>query len=131
MWSSAKTEKAVYAAYKLMHILGLLFTFTGLAGVVFAFAITATPQPKMRKLAFITHGLGLLLILVSGFGMLARMGLVNGLPPWIHAKLTLWVLAGAVVALAKRKSAKLAVSVYAITIVIGFTAAYIAIYKPF
>ena len=120
-----------YAVYKLMHVLGLLLTFTGLAGVVFAFALTPTPQPKMRKLAFITHGLGLLLILVSGFGMLARMGLVGGLPPWIHAKLTIWVLAGLAIAVAKRKSEKLAVWIYAATVLLGFTAAYIAIFKPF
>ena len=85
----------------------------------------------MRKLAFITHGLGLLLILVSGFGMLARMGLVGGLPPWIHAKLTIWVLAGVAIAVAKRKSEKLAVWIYAATVLLGFTAAYIAIFKPF
>ncbi|MFP5520527.1 MAG: hypothetical protein ACLGGX_11530 [Bdellovibrionia bacterium] len=81
-------------------------------------------------MAFILHGVGLALILISGFGMAARLGLVSGLPGWIHAKLAIWVLLGAGIALAKRKGA-IGWPVAVLLMGLGTTAAYIAINKPF
>jgi len=81
-------------------------------------------------MSYISHGLGLLLILVSGFGMAARLGLVSGLPGWVHAKLGIWVLLGLAVSLAKRKGA-IGWPVFVLLVGLGTTAAFIAVNKPF
>jgi hypothetical protein len=51
----------------------------------------------------ITHGLGLLLVLVAGFGMLAKLG-IHGVPTWAALKLIIWVALGAFAALAYKEN---------------------------
>lgn len=119
-----------YQFYKVLHLLGLMTMFFGFGGILIATFAGIKLDGSARKMAFITHGIGLALILVSGFGMAARLGLVSGLPGWIHAKLAIWVLLGAGVALAKRKG-QLGWPIAILLLGIGTTAAYIAINKPF
>lgn len=120
-----------YEFYKVLHITGLILVFSGIAGVFFP-ALAGQPlQGKHKRFVFITHGVGLLFMLVSGFGLLARLGIAqNGLPPWIHAKLLIWVLLGGAIALAKRK-AQIGWPLFILFVGIGMTAAIIAIHKPF
>lgn len=119
-----------YEFYKVMHLLGLIALFLGFGGVLVNAYAGQTLVGSAKKMAFILHGVGLLLILVSGFGMAARLGLVSGLPGWIHAKLTIWVLLGAGIAVAKRKGA-IGWPIAILLMGLGTTAAYIAINKPF
>src|SRR3982751_1537824 len=89
--------------YKVVHICGLLFLFTGLVSVLIL-AMTGQMQNKRAKvLAFATHGLGLFLMLLGGFGMAARMQLFQNLPGWLYAKIGIWVLLAVAVSLLKRK----------------------------
>lgn len=84
-----------------------------------------------RKPIAITHGIGLLLSLVGGFGLLARLGIVHGgLPGWVMAKLGIWILFAVLIGVVSRKSswAKL---VWPSIIVLGAAAAYLAGHKPF
>ena len=49
---------------------------------------------RARKLAGMTHGIALLLILFTGFGMIAKLGL--GFPLWVWVKLVvIWLVIGA------------------------------------
>lgn len=119
-----------YQIYKMIHLAGLALLMMGLAGILFAFAMQSAVPPKLKALGFATHGIGMFLMLLGGFGMLARLGLVQGLPGWIYAKLAIWLILGGGIALAKRKSS------WAPILVPGFmllvvAAAYLAIYKPF
>jgi hypothetical protein len=83
-----------------------------------------------RRQVMLTHGVGLILTLVGGFGTLARLGIVGGLPGWIMAKLAIWALLGVLLVMLHRKPgwgkplwwSGLAGSV---------VAAYLAINKPF
>ena len=54
--------------YKLIHYLGIFFLLSGLGGLIFA-------EREHLKLAVISHGIGLLLIVLGGFGMQAKMHL--------------------------------------------------------
>jgi hypothetical protein len=108
--------------YKVLHILGLALVMTGLGGA----ALSATKT----KAAAILHGVGMLVILVSGFGMVAKYGYDLGGSPWLHVKLTLWVVIGALLAIA-RKMPKAAALVYVGGPLLVALTAYIAIYKPF
>lgn len=119
-----------YEFYKILHLVGLMIMFFGFGGVVVSAFAGIPLQGKSKAMAFITHGIGLLFILVSGFGMAARLGLVAQLPGWVHAKIGIWVLMGLAISLAKRKG-KIGWPVAVLLFGIGCTAAYIAILKPF
>ena len=77
-----------------------------------------------------THGTGLLISLVGGFGLLARLGLTGGLPGWVYLKLAIWLGLGmSPILLYKRPQT--AKAVWFILIVLFISAAYTARYKPF
>jgi hypothetical protein len=116
-----------YEIYKMLHYLGFVLLFFGLGGVFVPTLAGLKLQGKPRMLAFISHGVGMLLLLVAGFGMLARLS-VQGIPPWIHVKLTIWLILGAAIGLSKRMpSWLLLIALLAVAMV----APYMAIYKPF
>ena len=125
------------AAYKVVHILGVLFLFTALGSLLAAAwpssaaAGSAGADGPLRKRAGLTHGLALVLVLVSGFGMLARLGSsapgVWGL--WVWLKLLTWLLLGAALTLI-RKQPRWAPALWLLLPVLGGLAAYLALYKP-
>jgi len=82
--------------YKILHIIGLLSLFTGIGG----FLAYGSDQVRRVKMVGILHGMGWLLVLVSGFGMQAKLGV--GFPWWIFVKLLILVALGALLAVAKR-----------------------------
>ena len=55
------------AAYKVVHIFGVLLLFVALGA--------ALGDGSRRRLASMTHGIGLLIVLIAGFGALARLGI--------------------------------------------------------
>lgn len=84
-----------YDTYKLIHLLGIFTLFLGLGGMFVHAAAGGEKRNPTRGLVLTAHGLGALLLLLGGFGMLARLD-VAGLPAWLHPKLAIWViLAGA------------------------------------
>lgn len=119
-----------YEFYKVFHFLGIFLTLSGLIGL----ATSALTQPAgavqpVRRYSMISHGVGLTLILVSGFGLAARLGYMSGLPTWIYYKLAIWLVAGAALSLVKRAPQK--ARVWLVCIIGLFTlAAYIATNKP-
>ena len=121
-----------YQVYKLIHFLGI---FSLLISVAIASAHvlrggTRADNPHRRTLG-IVHGLASFLILLGGFGMLARLDILQGgLPGWIWGKLVIWLLAGASLTLVYR-SAGLARTVVVAVPLLAVIAAYFALYKPF
>ncbi len=118
-----------YEFYKLLHILGIVLVFMSLGAVALhaASGKTRDEQPA-RGLVASLHGLGLLLLLVAGFGMLAKVqGMSSGLPGWIHPKLLIWVLLGASPVLLRRKP-KSAAAMWVVLPLLGLTAAYFGIF---
>lgn len=59
--------------YKFLHHLGLVLTFLSLGGLG-ALALTGQAQSKARTPFVALHGTGLIIILVAGFGWLAKLG---------------------------------------------------------
>lgn len=94
-----------YQLYNLLHILGIVLVFMSLGGYALHGINGGTKETNgARGLLAATHGVGVLLILVAGFGMLARIQPMSaGLPGWLHPKLLVWVLIGAAPALLNRK----------------------------
>ncbi len=122
-----------YQAYKVIHLIGIFLALAALAGVALAVANGATKQANpARRLLSVSHGLGLLVVLVGGFGLLARLGAIHGaaFPGWVWAKLAIWVAIGGLVAVPYRRP-DLARLVFISLPVLGGLAAWLAIYKPF
>ena len=121
-----------YQAYKVIHLIGAFLALAALAGLALAAANGATRQSNpARRLIAISHGLGLLVVLVAGFGLLARLGLVQGsFPGWVWAKLVVWLLIGGLAAIPYRRP-HLARAVFVALPVLGGLAAWLAIFKPF
>lgn len=119
--------------YEILHIVGiaLLFVVVGGAGVHAANGgIKAASHT--RRLVAILHGTGALLILVGGFGMLARMGMVQGagFPGWLWAKIIIWLILSAITLLPYKKP-ELARPFMILLPLLAGVAVYMALYKPF
>jgi hypothetical protein len=121
-----------YEAYKLIHFLGIFSLLIAVA-VSAAHVLrggTRADNPNRRMLGLV-HGVASFLILLGGFGMLARLNLMQGgLPGWVWGKVVIWVLAGASLALVYR-GAGLAKAVLVGVPLLALIAAYFALYKPF
>lgn len=119
------------AFYKLLHIIGIILVFFAFGGA--CLAAIRDHQTKLGKARLaITHGIGLLLIFVAGFGLLAKLGL--GSPAtwggWVWVKLVIWLLFGAALTLIN-KFPRHASLMWVLLPILGLIAAYLALYKPF
>lgn len=118
--------------YKLVHILGILLVFTSYGGIVLHAMNDGTKITNSgRRLVTIGYGVGLFLILLGGFGMLARLGIVQGgLPGWIWLKLAVWIAVGGLFALPYRRpdTSRL---LWILGPTLGLLAAWAGLYKPF
>ncbi len=107
--------------YSFLHLSGILMTFLGY-GALIGLAITKSANPQLKKLGAITSGIGLLLVFVAGFGLIAKLGYSYS-SGWILLKLTIWLLIGSLIALINRKP-EWAKALWWITLVLGAIAVY-------
>lgn len=120
-----------YEIYKMLHLTGIFLLTSGLVGMLVLVWSGHQIAGKVKTFAFVTHGVGLLFMLVSGFGLLARMGFMHSgsLPSWIYVKLVIWLIMGGIISLLKRKG-QLGWPMYFLLMAIFITAAYFGVYKP-
>lgn len=112
----------------MVHFLGIFLLISGLISL---FALAWAKQElkgKIKTFAFATHGVGLLFLLVSGFGLLARLQMMP-MPQWAYGKLLFWGLFAVAISLVKRKGS-LGLPIYIVLITLFFGAAYLAVFKP-
>jgi len=94
-----------YEFYKVVHVLGIALVVLSLGGICMHVANGGDKASnRFRKTGMITHGLGLLLLLVAGFGMAHKRHLDMD-AGWIVAKIGIWVVLGGLVAVVYRKPA--------------------------
>jgi hypothetical protein len=95
-----------FAAYKSLHIFGAFLLFTSLGGLVALQLVARESVPAaLRRLLGALHGTSLLILLVAGFGMMARLGIMIQWPPWIFIKIVIWLALGGVIVLQRRLGA--------------------------
>lgn len=116
-----------YSFYKVIHLLGSFMIFLAYGGLIVR-AVFAPTDSQFRRLGAMTSGVGLVLSLVGGFGLQAKLHL--GWPTWIIIKLAIWVLLGAMIVLINRKP-ELSQKLWWSTLVLGAVATVLAVSKPF
>lgn len=117
-----------YGFYKVLHLVAVLFLFTSLGSL--AVNAAAGGSAKLRKLAMAGHGISLAVVLVAGFGLLAKLGVMSHFPLWAWGKLVVWLLLGLAVVALKRKP-EWATGLWVAMPVLGGIAAWLAVTKPF
>ena len=100
---------------------------TAIGGAVVR-SVLSEKSAALEKLILINHGLGLFLILVAGFGQLAKIGMVFS--GWVIVKMIIWLFMGALIMPIKKKPEMKTIWWYT-ALVLGTLAAYLALYKPF
>lgn len=118
----------VFTLYKVAHILGMVLVFMALGGAL-ALTRLGADRTRARKWLAMTHGVGVLLLLVAGFGMLARLGVPWPYPAWVWGKVVLWLVTGALLTFSLRH-AQWARLLWWTGPLVGVVAAYLAIAKP-
>jgi hypothetical protein len=121
-----------YPVYKLLHFLGIFMVLTVLAAAsMHVLRGGARMDNPYRKAMGAAHGVGAFLILLGGFGMLARLGIAHGgLPQWIYFKLAIWVVLSGAVAVVYRGPGLARTVLFAVPL-LAVLAGAIALYKPF
>ena len=120
-----------YSFYKILHVLGIAMMLVALGGV---FVHAANERDKransVRRAVLILHGIGSFLILLAGFGLLAKIGEVSGFPGWLWPKLIIWLILSGLVAVPYR-SQTIAKVLLVLTPLLVLLAAFFAVQKPF
>jgi hypothetical protein len=111
-----------YETYKILHLIGLVILFISLG------ALAYVPLEK-RKPLMALNGLASIIMLVAGFGLLARLGLARDMDTWVYIKIVIWLVLSATPVILKKKPT-LAMPVLLGSIALGTLAAFIAIMKP-
>ena len=118
------------AAYRVIHIFSIMLMFTALGGLILA-SQAKVQTDAGRKMVGMLHGIALILILVSGFGGLAKIGLSNpgAWPLWLWLKALIWLAFGGVIVIVRRAPG-LASLMWWVLPLLGALAGYLAIFKP-
>ena len=116
--------------YKNLHLIGVFMILMALGGLILQQIQASTRDQVWRKPVAITHGIGMVLVLVGGFGMLARLGIHWPWPGWILGKVIIWLVLGVMIAVIGR-SPGMAKPLWWITLALAAIAAYLALNRPF
>jgi hypothetical protein len=113
--------------YQIIHLTGIFMIFIAYGGLIIRSAV-GSDNKDIRRLGAMTSGIGLLLSLVGGFGLLARLN--YGWPGWIIVKVVIWVALGGLIVLINRKP-QMAQILWWMTILLGVVALLMVVLKPF
>ncbi len=105
--------------YKIIHITGIALLALGTGGRL--------AGGERRKAFAIAQGIGLLVMIVSGFGSLAKLGL--GFPQFAIVKTVIWVLIAMLPILFRKLKTPLVAEILIVLILVGLNA-YLGIVKP-
>ena len=118
-----------YEFYKVLHLVGFFLLLSGLMGAFFTVWGGNSFQGKVKSASFALHGTGILLVLISGFGLLAKLGYMQNMPTWIYFKIALWMFFALAISILKRKG-QLGMPLYVLLLAAYAFAAFLGVYKP-
>lgn len=115
--------------YKLLHLIGLSLLLPALGALALHAANQGDRSHPWYKVMLASHGTGMLLLLIAGFGLLARIGIHWPWPGWVWVKLAVFAVLGGLVGVVRKRPA-LAKTVWWATVGLSVLAASMALYKP-
>ena len=120
-----------YEIYLIIHLIGAFAVFLAIGAAIVRGIYEARDgegDKPFKRVSGMTHGFGLLALLVSGFGLMAV--LQSGFQIWMGLKLVIWLVLGLIIAPIVRmpKSGNL---FWAIVLLLGASAVFLAKHKPF
>jgi hypothetical protein len=121
-----------YEAYKVLHLMSVLTLFAVLGGVaVHAMNGGTVKGNAARRIVASLHGVALLVAIMAGFGLMARLDLIRGgIPLWVWGKLVIWLITMALLTLPYRRPALARPLLLVGLPLLGAAAAWLAVYKP-
>ncbi len=115
--------------YKILHLLAAFMVLISLGGLATHAANGGgRDSNKVRAPLSVLHGLGLVISLVAGFGLIAKVG--TGFPIWVIMKLVIWLILGIALMIPNRAPQYARLLLWLLP-VLGGIAAWLAIAKPF
>ncbi|MFZ4403027.1 MAG: hypothetical protein ACOYOK_02900 [Pseudobdellovibrionaceae bacterium] len=112
-----------YNFYKVLHLIGLVSLFIGLGGIIVSQIAETQLVKKAKAVAYSAHGIGLLLMFISGFAMAGKGGFMS--QGWVYSKILIWLLLALSISVIKRST------LLAMVLLLSGLAIYLVEYKPF
>lgn len=109
--------------YQLLHVFSVIMLFA------LTFFALAAPKPERRRSSLIGTGIFALLVLVSGFGLIATV-YDNQFFGWMIVKMVVWLIVGGLSGMAFRRP-KLAGPLGVLFAVLALIAVVMVYFKPF
>jgi hypothetical protein len=104
--------------YHILHIVGVATLF-----IAFGALLSGYSKSVMKW-----HGASLLVMLITGFGMLAKLGIMGSMPAWAWVKIAIFIVMGALPSFVKRGALAPKAAVTIALFLLAF-AAYIGYFK--
>jgi hypothetical protein len=116
-----------HSLFKILHLSGVFMVLLSLGGLI---VLGVVEDSRWRKLAGMTNGIGLVVILIGGFGLLGQLQLGWPWPGWILFKMLIWLIFAVLMVLARRAS-RLGSALWWGSVILAAVAAALANLKPF
>ncbi len=110
--------------YHIIHLIAVMALFAGTGA-----ALASADHGATRKFGAILRGVALLLLIVTGFGLLAKLDIMKSMPVWVWLKLAIWMIAAVLPVFVKRKLLPATTAVF-IALALGGVAAWLGYLKP-
>src|SRR5437879_2030538 len=108
-------------SYHIIHVTGIALLVLGIGGMM--------AGGEKRKTFAMLQGIGLVVMLVSGFGLLAKLKFVPYVPHFAIVKIALWVLIAMLPVLFRKLKTPLAAEILIVLILVGVMS-YLGFVKP-
>ena len=110
--------------YRVLHVVSVILL------TAFTFQAFAAPAEARRR-TMMYSGIASLLVLVGGFGLLARLGMdMASLPAWLYAKIACWLVLSAIGGMAFRRPGLRGVLTL-VTLLVVTAGVYLVYLRPF
>jgi len=106
--------------YQVMHVLSAILL------TAVTFQAFAAPTPERRKRTLMFSGILSVLVLIGGFGLMAKLGLKFGDNHWLFVKITSWLVVSAMAGIAFRAPGK--IRLLSLVTIIAVAAAVYTVY---
>ena len=115
--------------YEVLHVVALSVVLLSLGGASFATYSAGGKPGEFKKYFGMTHGIGVLVMLIAGFGMIAKLGISWPFPTWILVKIVIWFALGGWIAIIYKVAVKRPILAALSPLVLVLVAVIAATYK--